>query len=69
MPRSRVLPKWPRDQLLDKDGKILWPSAAPTILSLRASVGLSKMPFARSSARRKLRAVPRSGKWSTPRTS
>jgi len=29
MARARILPKVPRDQLLDKDGKILWPSAAP----------------------------------------
>lgn len=29
MPRTRMLPKIPRDQLLNKDGKILWPSAAP----------------------------------------
>ena len=29
MPRTRMLPKVPRDQLLDKDGKILWPSATP----------------------------------------
>jgi len=29
LPRTRILPNVPRDQLLDKDGKILWPSAAP----------------------------------------
>ncbi len=29
LPRSRILPNVPRDQLLDKDGKILWPGAAP----------------------------------------
>ena len=29
MSRTRILPKVPRDQLLDKNGKILWPSSAP----------------------------------------
>ena len=29
MPRTRNLPNVPRDQLLDKDGKILWPGATP----------------------------------------